>query len=183
MSTKLQDSLALMRNGPHKAYAQLAEDHLQHDLNADERAILEKAAGKVSMHVTVGSLVGIGLGLALAFRLRQSAVRIFQTVKRAEKPIAFQYKDGHTEPLPDMDALMRGPSTLSTVLTATLFSVGGLFLGGEIGTMTGLWSAKSTLNHDPVARGRIEKAFRNFQADVLRKQADAIQAGKEELDF
>jgi len=31
-----------------------------------------------------------------------------------------------------------------------------------------------TINRDPEARERIETAFRRFRADVLRKEADAL---------
>ena len=47
-------------------------------------------------------------------------------------------------------------------------------MGGETGLLTGSGSAGRTITKDPESRERIEKAFRKFRADVLRKQADAI---------
>ena len=66
------------------------------------------------------------------------------------------------------------PSTLGDVATYFFFSAGGVFLGGETGLLTGSGSASRTITKDPETRERIESAFRRFRADVLRKEADAI---------
>jgi len=51
-------------------------------------------------------------------------------------------------------------------------------VGGEIGLLTGSGSATRTISRDPESRARIETAFKKFRADVLRKEADAIDGGK-----
>ena len=58
--------------------------------------------------------------------------------------------------------------------TYLFFGAGGLFVGGETGLLTGTGSAGRTIPKDPESRQRIETAFRRFRADMLRKQADAI---------
>lgn len=49
-------------------------------------------------------------------------------------------------------------------------------MGGETGLLTGSGSASRTISKDPDSRARIEAAFRKFRADVLRKEADAIDS-------
>ena len=81
------------------------------------------------------------------------------------------------EAIPDMTPFMR-PSTLGDVAAYTFFGFGGLFIGGEIGVLTGGASAGKTISRDTESRERIETAFRNFRADVLRKEADALDTRK-----
>jgi len=81
------------------------------------------------------------------------------------------------EAIPDVTPLMK-PSTLGDVATYFFFSAGGLFLGGETGLLTGSGSASRTISKDPETRARVETAFRKFRADVLRKEADALDGGK-----
>lgn len=77
------------------------------------------------------------------------------------------------EAIPDITPLTK-PSILGDVAAYFLFSSGGLFLGGEAGLLTGYASASRTISKDPESKARIERAFRRFRADVLRKEADAI---------
>jgi len=44
--------------------------------------------------------------------------------------------------------------------------------------LTGAGSARRTVSGDPAARERIEKAFRAFRADVLRKEIEMLEGGK-----
>ena len=81
------------------------------------------------------------------------------------------------EAIPDITPLVK-PSTLGDVFTYLFFSTGGLFLGGETGLLTGSGSAGRTITRDPESRQRIETAFAKFRAEVLRKEADALDGGK-----
>lgn len=67
------------------------------------------------------------------------------------------------------------PSTLGDVATYTFFSITGLFLGGETGILTGTSSAKRTISKDPEVRARVERAFRGFRVDVLRKEIEGLE--------
>jgi hypothetical protein len=62
------------------------------------------------------------------------------------------------------------------VATFAAFSVGGLFLGGETGFLTGAASATRTITRDPESRQRIEDAFRKFRADVLRRELSLLES-------
>lgn len=81
------------------------------------------------------------------------------------------------EAIPNLTPLLQ-PSTLGDIATYFFFGTGGLFLGGETGLLTGSGSAARTISGDPESRARIETAFRKFRADVLRKEADALDGGK-----
>ncbi|KAL9036848.1 MAG: hypothetical protein Q9180_004060 [Flavoplaca navasiana] len=167
------DSLALLRKNAGQDIAALAEDHLKHDLQETDRDALKSAASKISTHVTIGSIVGLGLGAFLAFRLRRTRMQMFNTLRAKEKPTHVKFADGREEALPDMTPYMR-PSTFGDVAAYTFFGFGGLFIGGETGIFTGSASAGRTISQDPESRERIETAFRRFRADVLRKEADSL---------
>jgi hypothetical protein len=47
--------------------------------------------------------------------------------------------------------------------------------------LTGLYSARRTISSDPTTKARIEKAFRGFRADVLRKEIQTLEAGQSEI--
>lgn len=108
------------------------------------------------------------------------------------------------ESIPDLTPLLK-PTTFGDIVTYFLASAGGLFLGGELGkslfrcyvmsSFSGicadLWfvfclglvggaaSGTRKFSEDPESKKRIETAFRRFRADVLRKQADALDKGSD----
>lgn len=141
-------------------------------------------------------MVGLGLGIFLAYRLRANRTAMFNAFKASEKPTHVQFAGGRTgaqfsirqnetspkltcqtEPIPDLTSILK-PSTLGDIATYTFFSAGGLFFGGEIGTLSGSYSASRTVTRDPSSKKRIEDAFRKFRAEVLRKEASMIESGE-----
>ena len=97
--------------------------------------------------------------------------------------LAYGYKligESHNvEAIPPADITnVLKPTTLGDVATYFFFGTGGIFLGGELGILTGSASASRTISRDPESRARIEAAFRKFRADVLRKEADELDGGK-----
>ncbi|KAI9373025.1 hypothetical protein BJX61DRAFT_552491 [Aspergillus egyptiacus] len=157
--------------------AQLAEHHFQHDLQPDDRDALKSAAKTVSLWTTVGSAIGIGLGLYTAFRLRSSRKAFFDIFRAAEKPVKVVFADGRTEAIPDITPLLK-PTTLGDFATYFFASAGGMFLGGELGFLGGAAKGSRSLTDDPERKKRVENAFRSFRADTLRKEADALERGK-----
>ncbi|RHZ50081.1 hypothetical protein CDV55_100110 [Aspergillus turcosus] len=151
----------------------LADQHMQHDLQPEDRDVLKGAASRVSLWTTVGSAVGIGLGLYVAFRLRSTRKAFFEAFRAAEKPTQVVFADGRTEVIPDITPLLK-PTTWGDFATYFFASAGGLFLGGELGFFAGAASGSRSIAKDPERRKRIENAFRKFRADVLRKEADAL---------
>lgn len=83
-----------------------------------------------------------------------------------------------TEAIPDVTPLLK-PTSLGDFAAYTFFSIAGIFLGGEIGVLSGAASAKRTITRDPETRARVERAFRGFRADVLRKEIQVLESGKE----
>lgn len=82
-----------------------------------------------------------------------------------------------SENIPDLTDKLT-PSWWGDATSFLLFSVGGLFLGGEIGLLTGTASASRTLMKDPESRERIDKALRNYRIDVLNREIQKLRAGK-----
>jgi hypothetical protein len=117
-----------------------------------------------------------------------------------EKPVEVKFADGRTsksyrsayhihyglmspfftEAIPDITAQL-APSKWSDAATYLFFSVGGLFLGGETGLLSGTASASRTITKDPDARERIEKAFKNYRIDVLKKEIQELE-GKSKFE-
>ncbi|KAE8152061.1 hypothetical protein BDV25DRAFT_151694 [Aspergillus avenaceus] len=173
--------MAAFRNRRSDELARLADEHMQHDLRQQDRDTLKSAASKVSLWTGVGSAVGIGLGLYMAFRLRSSRKAFFDVFRAQQKPTQVVFADGRTESLPDITPLLK-PTTFGDFATYFFASAGGLFLGGELGFLGGATSASNSIAVDPESRKRIETAFRRFRADVLRKEADALDGGESVLD-
>lgn len=88
------DSLALLRKNAGQEIASLAEDHLKHDLQDSDRDALMSAASKISTHVTVGTVLGLGLGAFLAFRIRRQRLQMFNVFRAREKPTHVKFNDG-----------------------------------------------------------------------------------------
>lgn len=152
----MSESFALLRRRRSDELAKLADQHLQHDLQADDRDALKSAASTVSLWTTVGSAVGLGLGLYAAIRLRSNRKAFFAAIRAQERPTKVVFADGRTgmfpnlhhvihifyqqwdladnisEPIPDLTPLLK-PTTLGDLATYFFASLGGLFLGGELG--------------------------------------------------
>ena len=88
------DAFAAFRKNAGEDISKLAEEHYKHDLQESDRDTLTNAAGKVGTHATVGSLLGLGLGLFLAFRIRSRRVQMFNAFRTAEKPTHVKFADG-----------------------------------------------------------------------------------------
>jgi len=171
----MSESLAAFRDRRSKDLRQLAEEHLQHDLNQSDRDLLKSAGGKVSMHAGIASGIGLTLGLYAAIRLRTMRMAYFRAFRALEKPVEIRFADGRTEPIPDITAQISGPSRWGDAATYFLFSVGGLFLGGELGLVTGTASASRTITSDPEAKQRIQKAFKNYRIDLLNQEIKELE--------
>jgi len=163
----------MLRKNYGEDLANLAEEHLKHDLQPQDRDALNSAAKSLGTWTTAGSLIGLGLGALLAFRVRRNRMDMFNAIKGAEKPTHVTFANGRTEALPDLAAYAK-PTTLGDIAAYGLFSAGGLFLGGELGLIGGGAAANRAISRDAASRARIETAFKKFRADVLRKQADAL---------
>lgn len=56
--------------------------------------MLNSAAKKLSTYTAVGSLLGLGLGVALAWRVRSVRLRMYEAFKAREKPVAVKFGNG-----------------------------------------------------------------------------------------
>jgi hypothetical protein len=170
------ESLAAFRRHHGEDLAKLAEEHYNQDLQQSDRDTLRVAAQRFQRHAVIGSLLGLGLGALLAFRVRSARVRMFNAFKTRDKPTHVQFADGRTEALPDITNLAK-PTVLGDIATYFFFTAGGLFVGGETGLLTGSMSAGRAVTKDAESRKRIETAFRKFRADALRQEADKLDGG------
>lgn len=84
------------------------------------------------------------------------------------------------EPIPDITAHLT-PSKWGDAATYFFFSVGGLFIGGEAGLLTGTASASRTIMKNPEAKERIEKAWKNYRIDVMKQEIKKLE-GKSKLE-
>ena len=107
----------------------------------------------------------------------------FKAFRAMEKPVEVRFADGRTEPVPDISAHISGPSRWGDAATYFLFTIGGLFLGGELGLLTGTASASRTITKNPASRERIEKAFKNYRIDVLESEIKALKGKNKIEDF
>ncbi|KAK3377485.1 hypothetical protein B0H63DRAFT_219651 [Podospora didyma] len=165
---------AVFRAHPTGDLAKIGEAHLKQDLESKDRDLLKSAARKVSTHATVGSLIGMGLGLAMAWRIRANRIALYNAFQTALRPTEVIFANGRREAVPDLDPFIR-PTGWGDAATFGAFSLGGLFLGGETGFLTGTASATRTISKDPDSRIRIENAFRKFQVDVLKREINSLE--------
>ena len=87
-------SFAALRPNASDEISKLAEEHFKHDLLDSDRDVLKSAASKIGTHATIGSVLGLGLGLFLAFRVRSSRMQMFNAYRTAEKPAWVKFADG-----------------------------------------------------------------------------------------
>jgi len=162
----------MFRKGVGPDLAALAEEHMNHDLRQSDRDALKGAASTVSTYATLGSFLGIGLGMLLAYRIRGSRTAMFNAFKTSERPTAVKFSDGREQAI-DLTPLIK-PTPLGDFATYMFLGSGGLFIGGEFGLLTGSARARQQINKDRESRERIQTAFRRFQADALRTQANLL---------
>lgn len=88
------NSLALLRKNAGEEISALAEEHLKHDLQDSDRDLLKSAASKISTHIAIGSLVGLGLGAFAAFQIRRTRMQVFNAFRAHEKPTHVRFANG-----------------------------------------------------------------------------------------
>lgn len=126
------------------------------------------------MHTGIGSIIGVGLGVLLAFRIRTGRRQMFTAFKAVEKPSAVRFADGREEALPNLEPLLR-PSRLGDFATYFLLGTGGLFLGGETGLLTGSFRARQQIAADRESGERIKIALQRFQVGAIHSLRDFWQ--------
>ncbi|PKS05692.1 hypothetical protein jhhlp_007959 [Lomentospora prolificans] len=167
---------AFRRSSQQDDLTELAKSHLKNDLTEGDRKILKKSATRVATPTSFGSLLGLGLGVYFAYKLRRGRVDMFNAFKAAQKPTQVVFADGRTEAIPDITGLLR-PTALGDAFTYFFCGLGGLFLGGETGFLAGTWSATRAIRKNPESEKRIEVAYRKFKADCLRREAQRLESG------
>jgi len=95
-SIQMSESFAILRQRRSDELAKLADEHIQHDLQASDRDKLKAAASSISLWTTVGSAVGVSLGLFAAFRLRSTRKAFFSAIRTQERPTKVVFQDGRT---------------------------------------------------------------------------------------
>jgi len=170
--------LAAFRKTQSEELHRLASQHIQQDLTQGDRATLKNAANKLSTHATLGSIIGLGLGIALAWKIRSDRLRFFRPFRAMQKPTHVRFADGREEAIPDIEPLLR-PTALGDIATYTFFSIAGIFLGGETGILTGVGSARRMISKDLETKARVDKAFRRFRTDVLRKEIELLESDQD----
>lgn len=108
------DSLAISRKNASHELAQLAEEHMAHDLQQSDRDALNDASRKFGTFTMIGSLVGLGLGALLAVRVRRARTEYFKAFRAIEKPTHVKFADGR-EGKPILPFLS-GPAMMLMVL-------------------------------------------------------------------
>jgi hypothetical protein len=73
------------------------------------------------------------------------------------------------------------PSKWGDAATYFFFAVGGTFLGGELGLVSGTASASRTITKNPEARERIEQAFKNYRIDAMKQEIKQLE-GKSKFE-
>ncbi|KAI0101898.1 hypothetical protein GGR51DRAFT_563110 [Nemania sp. FL0031] len=170
-------SLAIFRSSQeNNDLKKLANQHIHSDLEPSDREALRKATARVATVTTLGSFIGLGLGLYASIRLRKVRTDMFAAFRAAEKPSFVMFPNGRQEAIPDITPLMR-PTKYGDFATYFFFGLGGTMLGGELGLLSGTWSASRGLSKDPDRRERIENAYRLLRVDVLRKEAARLESG------
>lgn len=93
--TNMTHSLAVFRRSPqHDDLARLAGTHLREDLDAGDRDVLRQASGRVSRDAAIGSLLGIGLGVWAAVKLRRVRADVLSALRATERPVKVVFADG-----------------------------------------------------------------------------------------
>lgn len=87
---------AFRRHHQHDELAQLAESHFEHDLTTDDREVLKGAAKTISWHASFGSIVGLGLGCFLAYRVRGLRRNWFNEFRTSDQPKQVIFHSGKT---------------------------------------------------------------------------------------
>lgn len=99
---------ALFRPHPNDELAHIGEAHLKQDLSADDRARLRTAASKVTNYTTVGSLLGLGLGAAMAYRIHTNRVALYNAFKMVNRPVEVIFPNGRRGESACVSVLERG---------------------------------------------------------------------------
>jgi len=80
-SSNKHSMFAIFRTHPDKELSEISDRHMKKDLTQADRDRLKSAANKVSNHTLLGSLLGLGLGLVAATRIRANRLRLYEAFR------------------------------------------------------------------------------------------------------
>lgn len=78
--------------------------------------------------------------------------------------------------MPDVTSRL-APSPVGDSAAYFFLGLGGLFLGGETGFLSGTSIAARRVRADADRRKRVEDAYRGFKIDLLRKELQSLEQG------
>lgn len=78
--------------------------------------------------------------------------------------------------VPDVTSRL-APSPVGDFAAYFFLGMGGLFLGGETGFLSGTSIAARRVRADAERRRRVEDAYRAFKIDLLRKELESLEKG------
>lgn len=87
---------AFRKSAQHDELAKLAESHFKDDLTPEDRELVINAAQTVGWQASVGSAVGVSLGIFLAYRVRRFRSHWFTEFLARDKPTQITFASGKT---------------------------------------------------------------------------------------
>lgn len=149
-------------------------------LTESDRLLMTTAERRHSAIVSLGTVIGLSLGLAFAYCRRRSAHQLYQTFLAKETPSSAKFYDGRETFLPDITASSYfKPTTTGAVATYVGLGIGGLIIGGGIAMALGCKVRERTIYGDAEAAKRIEYINFNMAIEVLKKLIDVVEGVKE----
>ncbi|KAI9671814.1 MAG: hypothetical protein M1831_003342 [Alyxoria varia] len=172
----------LENSGIPKEDAQLARKHWQYDLEPADRDSLKSAMNTLKRSAFISGVIGLGLATALTFRFRQSRAGILRSfhsnLAASDKPARLIYESGREEAVhADLPRAVR-PSSVGAAFSYGLAGFAGFTLFADLGGTIAMDFAKREVERDEGRKERIERAFRGWNADMLRKRADEMDKGE-----
>ena len=65
-----------------------------YSLQQSDRDTLKSASRRLSIHASIGSIVGLGIGAALAWRFRVYRLKFFDAFRAKQRPTHVRFADG-----------------------------------------------------------------------------------------
>ncbi|KAK6533619.1 hypothetical protein TWF694_002555 [Orbilia ellipsospora] len=149
-------------------------DRYKRIVSPEDRQFLNDMDRKISGPVRTASLIGLSVGLFLAFRQRRGVMRAYRALRQEHRATTITFSNGAVQTLADVSMAPK-PSRLGGLFTYTLLGFGGWLTGSTVG----MWRARGVkeriMAEHPEVYKRIRKAERRSIVEDCRKLADTLE--------
>ncbi|KAF3902788.1 hypothetical protein AA313_de0204903 [Arthrobotrys entomopaga] len=143
-------------------------------VSPEDRQFMAEMDRKISKPIRTGTLIGLSIGLLLAFRQRRAVTRAYKALRQEHHATTITFSNGVVQTLADVSMAPK-PSLFGGLLTYMVLGFGGSIVGSSFGMWRATGVRERVMAEHPEVYKRIRKAERRSIVEDCKTLADTME--------